>query len=114
MTKEKLMEWGLTEEQATKVMEGLNGFFVTKARFDKVNTELANFRFYRSSFPTDAVERSTVSGDFMDAHRDNRFFEKVFCGLDGFAVHIHAEHRQKQRLLGIQKIQIAAHGAVAL
>ena len=28
MTKEKLLEWGLTEEQATKVMEGLNGSFV--------------------------------------------------------------------------------------
>ena len=28
MTKEKLMEWGLTEEQANKVMEGLNGSFV--------------------------------------------------------------------------------------
>ncbi len=40
MTKEKLMEWGLTEEQATKVMEGLNGSFVTKARFNEVNTEL--------------------------------------------------------------------------
>ena len=34
MTKEKLLEWGLTEEQATKVMEGLNGSFVTKARFN--------------------------------------------------------------------------------
>ena len=32
MTKEKLMEWGLTEEQANKVMEGLNGSFVTKSR----------------------------------------------------------------------------------
>lgn len=39
MTKEKLMEWGLTEEQANKVMEGLNGFFVTKARFNEVNEE---------------------------------------------------------------------------
>ena len=38
MTKEKLLEWGLTEEQATKVMEGLNGSFVTKARFNEVNT----------------------------------------------------------------------------
>ena len=35
MTKEKLLEWGLTEEQATKVMEGLNGSFVTKARFNE-------------------------------------------------------------------------------
>ena len=40
MTKEKLMEWGLTEEQANKVMEGLNGSFVTKARFNEVNEEL--------------------------------------------------------------------------
>lgn len=42
MTKEKLLEWGLTEEQATKVMEGLNGSFVTKSRFNEVNTELTN------------------------------------------------------------------------
>lgn len=41
MTKEKLLEWGLTEEQAAKVMEGLNGSFVTKARFNEINTELS-------------------------------------------------------------------------
>lgn len=41
MTKEKLLEWGLTEEQANKVMEGLNGSFVTKARFNEVNAELS-------------------------------------------------------------------------
>lgn len=40
MTKESLMAMGLTEEQATKVMESLNGNFVTKARFNEVNTEL--------------------------------------------------------------------------
>lgn len=40
MTKEMLMGWGLTEEQANKVMEGLNGSFVTKTRFNEVNTEL--------------------------------------------------------------------------
>jgi len=38
MTKEQLMAMGLTEEQANKVMESLNGNFVTKARFDEVNT----------------------------------------------------------------------------
>ena len=42
MTKENLLEWGLTEEQAAKVMEGLNGSFVTKSRFNEVNTELTN------------------------------------------------------------------------
>lgn len=40
MNKETLMAMGLTEEQANKVMEGLNGNFVPKARFNEVNTEL--------------------------------------------------------------------------
>jgi len=40
MTKETLMQLGLTEEQANKVMEGLNGSFVPKSRFNEVNTEL--------------------------------------------------------------------------
>ena len=40
MTKESLMAMGLTEEQATKVMEGLNGSFVTKTRFNEVKEEL--------------------------------------------------------------------------
>lgn len=40
MTRDTLTEWGLTAEQADKVMEGLNGSFVTKARFNEVNTEL--------------------------------------------------------------------------
>lgn len=44
MTKETLLEWGLTEEQANKVMEGLNGSFVTKNRFNEVNTELQTAR----------------------------------------------------------------------
>ena len=40
MNKETLMAMGLTEEQANKVMEGLNGNFVPKTRFNEVNTEL--------------------------------------------------------------------------
>lgn len=40
MTKETLMELGLSEEQASKVMDGLNGSYVTKSRFNEVNTEL--------------------------------------------------------------------------
>lgn len=37
MTKEQLIEMGLTEQQAEKVMESLSGNFVTKKRFDEVN-----------------------------------------------------------------------------
>ncbi len=44
MTKEKLLEWGLTEEQAAKVMEGLSGSFVTKTRFNEINEELKTAR----------------------------------------------------------------------
>lgn len=40
MTKESLMELGLTEEQAAKVMDGLDGSYVTKARFNEINSEL--------------------------------------------------------------------------
>jgi flagellar biosynthesis GTPase FlhF len=40
MTKEQLKEWGLTDEQVNNVWKGLDGSFVTKSRFDEVNTEL--------------------------------------------------------------------------
>ena len=44
MTKEQLMAMGLTDEQATKVLEAvktdLDGNYVTKARFNEVNTSL--------------------------------------------------------------------------
>ncbi len=39
MKKEDLMALGLTEEQAKKVMDSLDGNFVTKARFNEVNEE---------------------------------------------------------------------------
>ena len=44
MTKESLIEMGLTEEQAAKVMDGLNGDFVPKSRFNEVNADLKNTR----------------------------------------------------------------------
>lgn len=44
MTIESLKALGLTEEQAGKVMESLNGSFVPKARFNEVNTELSAAR----------------------------------------------------------------------
>ena len=40
MTKETLKGLGLTDEQVEAVWKGLDGNFVTKARFDEVNTEL--------------------------------------------------------------------------
>ncbi|MCX7715036.1 MAG: phage scaffolding protein [Clostridia bacterium] len=37
MTKEQLLELGLTEEQTDKVLESLDGNFVTKSRFNELN-----------------------------------------------------------------------------
>ena len=39
MNKEDLIAMGLTEEQAKKVMDSLDGSFVTKTRFNEVNEE---------------------------------------------------------------------------
>lgn len=63
MTKEKLMEWGLTEEQANKVMEGLNGSFVTKARFNEVNTELTSAKNTIKERDTQLETLKKASGD---------------------------------------------------
>lgn len=63
MTKEKLMEWGLTEEQATKVMEGLNGSFVTKARFNEVNTELTKAKATITERDSQLETLKQASGD---------------------------------------------------
>ena len=60
MTKEKLLEWGLTEEQATKVMEGLNGSFVTKARFNEVNTEPVSYT-HLAGVVTSGIENPACS-----------------------------------------------------
>lgn len=40
MKKEDLIAMGLTEEQAKKVMDSLDGNFVTKTRFNEINEEL--------------------------------------------------------------------------
>lgn len=63
MTKEKLLEWGLTEEQATKVMEDLNGSFVTKARFNEVNTELTAAKNTIKERDTQLETLKKASGD---------------------------------------------------
>lgn len=39
MNKEELIAMGLTEEQAKKVMDSLDGNFVTKTRFNEINEE---------------------------------------------------------------------------
>lgn len=63
MTKESLMQMGLTDEQATKVMEALNGAFVPKSRFNEVNTELQNAKNTIKERDTQLEELKKSTGD---------------------------------------------------
>lgn len=58
MTRDTLTQWGLTEGQADRVMEGLNGAYVTKARFNEVNSEL---QAARAALKEREGERDTLS-----------------------------------------------------
>ena len=84
MTKEKLLEWGLTEEQASKVMEGLNGSFVTKARFNEINTELkkANDTIKERDTQLETLQKSTgdvnaLKKQITDLQADNASQKKT-------------------------------------
>ena len=63
MTKETLLGWGLSEEQAKKVLDGLNGSFVTKVRFDEVNTELTAAKNTIKERDTQLETLKKASGD---------------------------------------------------
>lgn len=63
MTKESLMQMGLTDEQATKVMEALNGAFVPKSRFNEVNTELQTAKNTIKERDTQLEELKKSTGD---------------------------------------------------
>lgn len=63
MTKEQLAAMGLTEEQANKVMESLNGNFVTKARFDEVNTAKKQLEADMKTRDTQLEELKKSTGD---------------------------------------------------
>jgi hypothetical protein len=74
MTKEQLMAMGLTEEQANKVMESLNGNFVTKARFDEVNTA-------KKQLETDIKTRDTQLEELKKSTGDAEALKKTITDL---------------------------------
>ena len=63
MTKEILLEWGLSEEQADKVMGGLDGSFVTMSRFKEVNEENKALRAQISERDRQMESLKTSLGD---------------------------------------------------
>lgn len=63
MTKEDLIAMGLSEEQTKKVMESLDGNFVTKARFNEVNEENKTLKQSVSERDKQLEELKKSSGD---------------------------------------------------
>lgn len=67
MTKEVLMKMGLTEEQATKVLEAhttaINGKYIPKERFDEVNTK-------KQQLETSVAERDKQLDDLKKSTGD--------------------------------------------
>lgn len=66
MKKEDLIGMGLSEEQADKVMDSLNGDFVTKARFNEVNDELKTAKKSISDRDKQLEELKKSAGDNKD------------------------------------------------
>ena len=63
MNKEELIAMGLTEEQAKKVMDSLDGNFVTKTRFNEINEENKTLRKSVSDRDNQLEDLKKSSGD---------------------------------------------------
>ena len=63
MNKEDLIAMGLTEEQAKKVMDSLDGNFVTKARFNEINEENKTLKKSVSNRDKQLEDLKKSSGD---------------------------------------------------
>lgn len=66
MKKEDLIAMGLSEEQAKKVMDSLDGNYVTKARFNEVNEENKTLKASVSERDKQLEELKKSSGDNAD------------------------------------------------
>lgn len=107
MTKEKLLEWGLTEEQANKVMEGLNGSFVTKSRFNEVNTELTNAK-------KTITERDTQLETLKKSAGDAEALKKQITDLQTDNANQKKTHDSEMKALKINNaVELALTGAKA-
>ena len=69
MNKEDLIAMGLTEEQAKKVMDSLDGNYVTKTRFNEVNEE-------NKTLKTSVSDRDKQLEDLKKSSGDNEELKK--------------------------------------
>ena len=63
------------------------------------------------SLPTDAVQTAALLGDLPDVDGDDFLMEDLPCGSLSLGILLDAKHRQENRLLCLQVVQVAADGA---
>ena len=102
MTKEQLIAMGLTEEQAIKVMESLDGNFVTKTRFNEVNTELGQAK-------TTLKERDTQLETLRKSGGDIEALKKEITDLQEANKTKDAEHQAEIKQM---RFDAALNGAL--
>ena len=107
MNKEDLIAMGLTEEQAKKVMDSLDGNFVTKARFNEINEE-------NKTLKKSVSDRDKQLEDLKKSSGDNAALQQQISDLqkqNSDQQKAHDEELAKLKLDNV--VEIALSGAKA-
>lgn len=104
MKKEDLIAMGLTEDQAKKVMDSLDGNFVTKSRFNEVNEE-------NKQLKTQISERDTQLETLKKSSGDNEALKQQIADLQKANADAKAAHDQEIARLKLDNAVEAALSA---
>lgn len=107
MKKEDLIAMELTEEQAKKVMDSLDGNFVTKTRFNEINEE-------NKQLKTQIAERDTQLETLKKSSGDNEALKQQIADLqqaNADAVKAHEAEMNKLKLDNAVEAALVAAGA---
>lgn len=107
MNKEDLIAMGLTEEQAKKVMDSLDGNFVTKARFNEINEE-------NKTLKKSVSDRDKQLEDLKKSSGDNAALQQQISDLQKQNADQQKAHDEELAKLKLDNaVEIALSGAKA-
>ena len=104
MKKEDLVAMGLTDDQAKKVMDSLDGNFVTKNRFNEVNEE-------NKQLKTQIADRDKQLDDLKKSSGDNEALKQQIAALQQQNADAAAAHEQEITRLKLDNAVEAALSA---
>lgn len=107
MKKEDLIAMGLTEEQAKKVMDSIDGNFVTKARFNEVNEE-------NKTLKKSVSDRDKQLEDLKKSSSDNAALQQQISDLQKANADQQKAHETELNQLKLDNaVEVALSGAKA-